>query len=48
MVTHSPEHAGWANRGCFLQNGVIAGTVTPENGPEDLTPIYGELQRLGI
>lgn len=48
LVTHSPEHAAWADRICFLKDGVIAGTVTQEGGPENLAPIYAELQRLGI
>jgi putative ABC transport system ATP-binding protein len=48
LVTHSPEHAAWADRVCFLKDGVIAGTVVQENGPEDLAAIYTELQRLGI
>ncbi len=48
LVTHSPEHAAWADRICFLKDGVIAGTVTQSGGPENLAPIYAELQRLGI
>jgi putative ABC transport system ATP-binding protein len=48
LVTHSPEHAAWADRICFLKNGVIAGSVTQTGGPENLAPIYAELQRLGI
>ena len=48
LVTHSPEHAAWADRVCFLKNGVIAGIVTQTGGPENLAPIYAELQRLGI
>lgn len=48
LVTHSPEHAAWADRICFLKEGVIAGTVTQSGGPENLAPIYAELQRLGI
>jgi ABC-type lipoprotein export system ATPase subunit len=48
LVTHSPEHAAWADRICFLKDGVIAGSVTQTGGPENLAPIYAELQRLGI
>jgi putative ABC transport system ATP-binding protein len=48
LVTHSPEHAAWADRICFLKDGVIAGSVTQSGGPENLAPIYAELQRLGI
>ncbi|CAN0529940.1 unnamed protein product, partial [Laminaria digitata] len=48
LVTHSPEHAAWADRICFLKEGVIAGSVTQTGGPENLAPIYAELQRLGI
>lgn len=48
LVTHSPEHAAWADRICFLKDGVIAGTLTQTGGPENITPIYEELQRLGI
>ena len=48
LVTHSPEHAAWADRICFLKEGVIAGSVTQSGGPENLAPIYAELQRLGI
>jgi len=48
LVTHSPEHAAWADRICFLKEGVIAGSVIQSGGPENLAPIYAELQRLGI
>ena len=48
IVTHSPEHAAWADRVCFLKDGVIAGSIRQRSGPEDLSAIYGELQRLGI
>ena len=48
LVTHSPEHAAWADRICFLKEGVIAGSVTQSGGPKNLAPIYAELQRLGI
>ena len=43
LVTHSPEHAAWADRICFLKGG-----VAQTGGPENLGPIYAELQRLGI
>ena len=48
LVTHSPEHAAWADRVCFLKDGVIAGTVAQDKGPDEMTGIYDELQRLGI
>lgn len=48
LVTHSPEHAAWADRICFLKDGVIAGTLNQTGGPENIIPIYEELQRLGI
>tara|TARA_R110000787_G_scaffold20445_16_gene60758 strand:- start:8 stop:805 length:798 start_codon:yes stop_codon:yes gene_type:complete len=48
IVTHSPEHAAWADRVCFLKDGRIAGTVAQTGGPEEMSAIYAELQRLGI
>lgn len=48
LVTHSPDHAAWADRVCFLKDGAIAGTVIQSNGHEDHSAIYDELQRLGI
>lgn len=48
LVTHSPEHAAWADRICFLKDGVIAGSLAQSGGPENVAPIYAELQRLGI
>lgn len=48
LVTHSPEHAAWADRICFLKNGQIAGALTQAGAPDDVAPIYAELQRLGI
>lgn len=48
LVTHSPDHAAWADRVCFLKDGMIAGSVTQRSGPEDTSAIYDELQRLGI
>ena len=48
LVTHSPEHAAWADRICFLKDGVIAGEIAPAGGEDDVAPVYAELQRLGI
>lgn len=48
LVTHSPEHAAWADRVCFLKDGAIAGSVSQTDDPQNLSGIYAELQRLGI
>lgn len=52
MVTHSPEHAAWADRICFLKDGVIASEFRhPESGrhqADDLTHIYERLLALEI
>ena len=48
LVTHSPEHAAWADRVCFLKDGAIAGSVSQSDDPQNLSGIYAELQRLGI
>lgn len=52
MVTHSPEHAAWADRICFLKDGVIANEYRhPEPGrhePDDLKHIYDRLLELEI
>lgn len=48
LVTHSPEHAAWADRVCFLKDGVIAADQ-PQKGDEgDIRPIHETLMRLGI
>ena len=48
LVTHSPDHAAWADRICFLKDGAIAGSVAQSGRPENTSGIYNELQRLGI
>ncbi|MCB1734433.1 MAG: ABC transporter ATP-binding protein [Gammaproteobacteria bacterium] len=52
MVTHSPEHAAWADRICFLKDGVISSEYRhPEPGrhePDDLKHIYDRLLELEI
>ncbi|MCP5142482.1 MAG: ABC transporter ATP-binding protein [Chromatiales bacterium] len=52
MVTHSPEHAAWADRICFLKDGVIANEFRhPESGrhqADDLKHIYERLLDLEI
>ena len=48
IVTHSPEHAAWADRVCFLKDGVIAGSVVQTAGADNMLAVYAELQRLGI
>jgi putative ABC transport system ATP-binding protein len=48
LVTHSPEHAAWADRVCFLKEGVIA-KVHEQRGEKDaVSPIYNHLLHLGI
>ena len=48
LVTHSPEHAAWADRVCFLKDGVIEAEIAQPGDSEDPAPIYAELQRLEI
>lgn len=48
MVTHSPEHAAWADRICFLKEGRIADQLA-QGGQRDLVaPIHAKLLSLGI
>jgi putative ABC transport system ATP-binding protein len=48
LVTHSAEHAAWADRVCFLKEGVIA-QVHIQGGKQDaVSPIYDHLLRLEI
>lgn len=48
MVTHSPEHAAWGDRICFLKDGVIADELQ-QNGQRDaLAPIHQKLLALEI
>lgn len=48
MVTHSPEHAAWADRVCFLKNGAIAAQLKHDGNAEDPSPIHTKLLELGI
>jgi len=48
LVTHSPEHAAWADRVCFLKDGVIAGEHAQAGQAEDARPIHEMLLALGI
>lgn len=48
LVTHSPEHAAWADRVLFLKDGVIAGECCHGGGTADPRPIHEALLTLGI
>lgn len=48
MVTHSPEHAAWADRVCFLKNGAIAAELDHDGDFENPAPIHAHLLELGI
>ncbi len=48
MVTHSPEHAAWADRVCFLKDGRIAAELAHGGRADDAAPIHARLLELGI
>ncbi len=48
MVTHSPEHAAWADRVAFLKDGVIAGDLAQQRRKDDVAPVFDTLLELGI
>jgi putative ABC transport system ATP-binding protein len=48
MVTHSPEHAAWADRVCFLKDGIVAGTHLQQGNKDAVSEIYAHLLQLGI
>jgi putative ABC transport system ATP-binding protein len=48
LVTHSPEHAAWADRVCFIKDGVIAMDQEQAGNDGDIRPIHETLMRLGI
>lgn len=48
MVTHSPEHAAWADRVCFLEGGVIRSELARAGAEADPAPIHARLLELGI
>ena len=48
MVTHSPEHAAWADRICFLKDGRIAEELAQGRRQDEVTAIHERLLALGI
>jgi putative ABC transport system ATP-binding protein len=48
MVTHNPEHAAWADRICFLKEGVIQGEHQQDGETSRVQPIHEKLLSLGI
>jgi putative ABC transport system ATP-binding protein len=48
MVTHSPEHAAWADRICFLKDGLIAAEHLHNGRRDDVASIHKRLLELGI
>jgi putative ABC transport system ATP-binding protein len=48
MVTHNPEHAAWADRICFLKEGVIQSQLQQDGRESSVAPIHERLLELGI
>lgn len=48
MVTHNPEHAAWADRICFLKEGIIQGELQHNGQISSVQPIHEKLLALGI
>ena len=48
LVTHSAEHAAWADRVCFLKDGRIVGECLHGGDTENVRPIHENLLALGI
>jgi len=48
MVTHSPEHAAWADRICFLKDGCIQSELNQNAAIENVAPIFNRLLELEI
>lgn len=48
LVTHSAEHAAWADRVCFLKDGHIAGECRHGGDADNVRPIHEQLLTLGI
>ncbi len=48
MVTHSPEHAAWADRICFLKEGAIADELQQNGDRHAVAAIYDHLLKLDI
>jgi putative ABC transport system ATP-binding protein len=48
MVTHNPEHAAWADRICFLKEGIIQTEHQQDGDISSVFPIHQKLLELGI
>jgi putative ABC transport system ATP-binding protein len=48
MVTHSPEHAAWSDRICFLKDGAIAGEHLQNGQRDEVASIHKRLVELEI
>jgi len=48
MVTHNPEHAAWADRICFLKEGIIQSQHQQNGEVSNVQPIHERLLELGI
>jgi putative ABC transport system ATP-binding protein len=48
MVTHNPEHAAWADRICFLKDGIIQSQHQQNGEISSVLPIHEKLLTLGI
>lgn len=48
MVTHNPEHAAWADRICFLKEGIIQSEHQQNGEVSKVLPIHEKLLALGI
>ena len=48
MVTHNPEHAAWADRICFLKDGIIQAQHQQYGDISSVLPIHEKLLALGI
>lgn len=48
MVTHSPEHAAWADRICFLQDGMIADELAQQGRRDVVAPIHAKLLAMEV
>jgi putative ABC transport system ATP-binding protein len=48
MVTHNPEHAAWADRICFLKEGIIQSQHRQNGEVSNVQPIHEKLLELGI
>ena len=48
MVTHNPEHAAWADRICFLKEGIIQSEHQQNGEASKVLPIHEKLLALGI